>query len=935
MDIPVFSHRSQRVSDEFNLLDFLCNTSVISSIKTEVKKQFEEEGDEFLDNFQCLMGELDIEIKQGNFIKMAESLSDMAVKEFACFDDSQGVLDYRKYTDKSLTFLISCARYEEKYSFLSHNDFKKGKRKIFLASVADIFISGLEVMIDMKSEDVESYKKYFFETCATMSINQDELRSYFLKFTSENDFDRPVSPVVQKYCIDLFDLVETKETRKTFDTVFDDLMVEFRSNTYSPNCEQFLIDLVGHGRLLPEKIFFTEKDGRNVREQKKKDFLDEKMENFLDVVESYIYNKDFNKQNFSVAIVTKILLWMQTVASSKEEYEGLCSDYTINRLIRFMIKLGATYDDFKKNSDIFQLKNDPENIFGKRIFDESLSDHKSDVFDGFGHLFMLSELDTKQGKDFFYTLENHLHLYPVTFSYPEDLPQKEISEINKKIIDLGLEALRTIDINSLEFTRALYTLSFFIADITLSQSVQDYACTILGQTDNYKGVSDLFFRRYQRQNKLLSENSIDILEKKSRSPEEIEETIHFLKAKYIGKDFDSFMGALVGVEFASEKVFKGTNRSNMLKSMISSGGDESNLRNEVSTWWYAIYREPILRAVENGDHLTEKRPYLATLSGTRFFAYVPAEEMLQRLYRLNNMQKTALLKDLLLHHKTGVLSNTAQRQKFLSYFLSHSLERDQDLRVKEVINDILSAVFEQAPSDELFLVLSPILRPRILLKPKECDHSWKPQAENLFDTYIKDDPELLVSDGDNNSDFYLSDEDSDNDNESSSQGVVPFLEAELKKDFAGESDVYGKISELVPEVFLNTGRVKQNLKPVEMVLEIARHFGAPGVRFLQLLGQTIPLESDYREQFSAVYDSMKGQSKFSLWEGIKFMDSHYASQITEIGDKLGGGSLFTVYEAFLSDGTKEVVRVLNPNAWYHAKKALSIMRASVNVIIRN
>lgn len=106
---------------------------------------------------------------------------------------------------------------------------------------------------------------------------------------------------------------------------------------------------------------------------------------------------------------------------------------------------------------------------------------------------------------------------------------------------------------------------------------------------------------------------------------------------------------------------------------------------------------------------------------------------------------------------------------------------------------------------------------------------------------------------------------------------------------------------------------------------MAKSFGSPGIRFLQLLGQFVRIPDEYMPSFLNVYDSMKGQSKLSAYETIKREDPEYLDQIQRFGKRVGGGSLVTVYEVEMKDGSKEVARVLNPNAEYHTKNSIELL----------
>jgi len=122
--------------------------------------------------------------------------------------------------------------------------------------------------------------------------------------------------------------------------------------------------------------------------------------------------------------------------------------------------------------------------------------------------------------------------------------------------------------------------------------------------------------------------------------------------------------------------------------------------------------------------------------------------------------------------------------------------------------------------------------------------------------------------------------------------------------------------------------------PLEFIVEGAKNLGAPGVRFLQLLGQYIEVPEDFQREFSKVYDSVFGQSKLAAYILLEREWDSFKTEVKEIGDSVGGGSLMTVYEIFMNDGQKEVVKVLNPNVEYHTEESFEVIKTTIEALAR-
>jgi predicted unusual protein kinase regulating ubiquinone biosynthesis (AarF/ABC1/UbiB family) len=176
--------------------------------------------------------------------------------------------------------------------------------------------------------------------------------------------------------------------------------------------------------------------------------------------------------------------------------------------------------------------------------------------------------------------------------------------------------------------------------------------------------------------------------------------------------------------------------------------------------------------------------------------------------------------------------------------------------------------------------------------------------------------------------------------------IIAELKVEL--DFASEFDnFYIEVKEIEDSIKEKTREIKSeskqsglvtriikkdesplagSLSPLEFIVTGAKNLGAPGVRFLQLLGQYIDIPEEYQYEFNKVYDGVKGQSKLAAYLLIEREWPEFKEEIKLLLPSIGGGSLMTVYEAIRYDGQREAIKVLNPNTEYHTDKSFSVIK---------
>jgi len=203
--------------------------------------------------------------------------------------------------------------------------------------------------------------------------------------------------------------------------------------------------------------------------------------------------------------------------------------------------------------------------------------------------------------------------------------------------------------------------------------------------------------------------------------------------------------------------------------------------------------------------------------------------------------------------KRGVLENQDKAQQFLDFFVSSSISEGDDEELSSLIEEVLSELIRIAPSDRMYFAISGILQERIA-NPPEVTTPWEDITDNFVDDYLHSDDEDYAVDN-------------------------PKLPEAMKyrllsyalghpADKEKSKPMSDKLLEAIPRPDI-VDDADTKMHPIDFVLKLATNFKAPGVRFLQMLGQFIEIPEEYRTRFMDIYDSVKGQSRLSAYETIK------------------------------------------------------------------
>ncbi len=518
--------------------------------------------------------------------------------------------------------------------------------------------------------------------------------------------------------------------------------------------------------------------------------------------------------------------------------------------------------------------------------------------------------------------------------YAQRWPVRPNAEVVRKGVQF-LNASKSTD-QPLIWQRRLL-LSFFASDPLIRRQLGEYSVLQIVQSErvSFDDAYALLFERYKPQGTAGGLRALRALLDRAHTYPELD------RLKEAGADFLKFLqssllaGGAVLAEGGVEHWLDVGDRSQLFRSLMASGQDDWLLRRQVASYWTGIYSEIInsmlmnnferdLRYWDDADEIEDWSGRSPSISVNRVS---PFELAMDRIYMLGDPERYAMLRKLLAD-EDGILRRA--RHDLLDAFLNQHLDSSGEERAAEVVSEVLGTVLKIMPEDDLFLLVAPLLMDRIgnppesPAEPAEASvetEDWsrrialrlarsaglrKGQRQNFVETMA---PAL-----ERKFSWFL-------------RGHGP----DVTPDPGAERDLFSVVP---PEFYQNR---THPMSPLEMTLETARQLGAPGVRFLQLVGQTVRLPEDYRKQFLTVYDNVEGQSLLSVAETIRNLLPEYAGRIQRFVRRLGGGSIYTVWEVEVvateeeypgraGELVREAVRVVNPNALYRSRKSVQVIR---------
>lgn len=291
-----------------------------------------------------------------------------------------------------------------------------------------------------------------------------------------------------------------------------------------------------------------------------------------------------------------------------------------------------------------------------------------------------------------------------------------------------------------------------------------------------------------------------------------------------------------------------------------------------------------------------------------------------QIFGSNEMIKYALVRNLLIGDCGLLIKNP---EWVLDYLLKRHIakphsEDEQQMRI--MLEEVLRVMVATASPDMLFFGIAPIIHKNILRYPKKTVH-WK----DILPQFDYDPLNIPIT---------------AQRAESLNKGeAITVRHAGMEKEVtlqsldstAGHSlSVILAVMRLVgPEASGSSSATSFGTEkwPVgDFLIQFAKSLGSAGLRFLQIVGQCVKLPPDLESAIQDVYDNVEGQSKITAYETICREWPTFPHEATRIIKRIGGGSLLSVYLVEMVDGSKRVVKVLNPNALMQVNMTIDILK---------
>lgn len=253
-----------------------------------------------------------------------------------------------------------------------------------------------------------------------------------------------------------------------------------------------------------------------------------------------------------------------------------------------------------------------------------------------------------------------------------------------------------------------------------------------------------------------------------------------------------------------------------------------------------------------------------------------AESLEQKMFRMDDSAKYFLLRKLLTG-KYGLISDPVFRVSFLDDLLEGLVTSGQQRNFMKLIWEIVNGLGEMPTWKPFYFALNPILAKRLAIPPPALS-DWR---DILSDQHLQlGDPSAVQ---------YL--------RSSMARGIAYFKNSDPRyrlqpwkhpEEFLYHSEELLRSQLLNREITTLNADATAQLSPLEFIVEVAQHFGALGVRFLQLLPQFVDLPQESQSAFSKVYDAVVGQSKLAALAVLEREWPQLWDHISRLEKRVGG-----------------------------------------------
>lgn len=440
---------------------------------------------------------------------------------------------------------------------------------------------------------------------------------------------------------------------------------------------------------------------------------------------------------------------------------------------------------------------------------------------------------------------------------------------------------------------SLYYLSTYFEDTSSSVRLQNFTIERLAEQLPFdEGLN--FLHTEVKNGRLLSLHAVqNYIEQSAKTHQEIRRSKDVMIELLSSGAGNEELGKLIAVEEFADLLFQ----KNKPEFLIACIGNEKN------------------------DELLKRYLYkrwVSTYNASSFAAEViNLNTIMQKLYSLDAQKKYILIRDLLTGNNGVLTGKDRDRAELVDFFIDNYVEAKDDFEkgMRSVVRDVMKEMILTANYDLTYFALSRLLQNRLLVPPRESV-SWKEVAATEVPP-IEFDSQLRMS----------VDGDTLRPTEESLNTISFFLNGSRQDQTLKDSDKSRLNYEKKVEKLIGSDNTQEKLKlsVTEFISEIAQTLGAPGVRFLQLIGQYIELPPHLEQEFRNVYDKVEGQSKITADKTLLREWPQGEHAIDGLTERLGGGSLMSVFQAQHNEGNQRAIKILNPNSAFHTETTYQLL----------
>lgn len=617
-------------------------------------------------------------------------------------------------------------------------------------------------------------------------------------------------------------------------------------------------------------------------------------------------------------MLTKIMLQLEDIdyldyennPHAVEQSLELAEIIAGNKKIYESLGLSAPEVDTHKKGHVKELSPDPDQ--NQRIYKLESTDQEL-IFDAIMYYYdLLAEKISTKAKDMpkseLLTALQEVHDLSSRYFSDTPSPQKGYNRIgSEKILKGGLLAVifKNFQFNLDEKMdqEILLHVASMMRDATLRARIHEAIIKKRLASKNFDGKLYMLFQDPRTRMSMTGDLKEAFIERTAQTQEEMRK-IKKAIAEYIDIMTDvENVGAAVIFEKLNEYI---GDKRRIFQILMKTGKSDKEIKNM------------IFEAVRRKSEMEDERGIMDEEN------IIETEIILKQLFHSNDMVRYAIVRNLLLGGK-GLLMNMDDRLWLFNYFFEKHIKTTQTREEQEqsiIVRQILNVMCEALSPDMLYFGIAPIIQKSIARHPQR-EEGW---AKIIRKLGYKDEETILET---------LRAVDALKKGEE-----VEIVGAHGKKEKITSQNDNAIILEATERILSG----EENSTPIstphatwkihEFILELAKSLGSPGIRFLQIIGQYFELPGNLEKAFQDVYDSVKGQSKLTARETIVREWPEFEQECVRMVERIGGGSLMSVYECEMRDGSREVVKVLNPNALMQVKLTIEMLKNTFAILVQ-